>query len=63
MKTEKPFTTTHRYYSAPMRIMRNEIERKEAEQLKKEIDKLKPTLDKISTEETVKNIREDRNNR
>jgi putative PIN family toxin of toxin-antitoxin system len=41
----------------------DEIKRKESEQLQEEIDKLKPILEKASTEDIVKSVREDRENR
>jgi antitoxin CcdA len=51
----------------PSKILRkaleDEVRKKELEELKKEIANLKPTLEKISTEDAVKSIREDRENR
>jgi polyhydroxyalkanoate synthesis regulator phasin len=51
----------------PSKILRkaleDEVKKREIEELKKEINTLKPTLEKMSTQNIVKSIREDRDNR
>jgi post-segregation antitoxin (ccd killing protein) len=51
----------------PSKILRKaieeEIKKREIQKLKEKIEALKPVLDKIKTEEIVKSIREDRENR
>ncbi len=51
----------------PSKILRKaleeEVKKREIEELKEEIKKIQPILDKISTQDTVKSIREDRDSR
>jgi hypothetical protein len=50
----------------PSKILRKaieEIKKRKIQKLKEKIEALKPVLDKIKTEEIVKSIREDRENR
>ena len=45
------------------KALEDEVKKRELEELKEEINRLKPILDKVNTEDIVKSIREDRDNR
>jgi hypothetical protein len=45
------------------RAIEDEVKRREIEELKKELAHLRPTLEKVTTNDVVKGIREDRDNR
>ena len=45
------------------KALEDEVKKRELQELKEEINRLKPILNKISTEDAVKSIIEDRDNR